>query len=59
MYLSLMVLMVFFVIQNVCNMPAAHASVFQLHKTGQTTSYGFGDDDGELQEGLTWPTPAL
>ncbi|HZV82067.1 MAG TPA: DUF1566 domain-containing protein [Geobacteraceae bacterium] len=36
--------------------PAAHASLFQLPKTGQTTSYATGDD-GELQMGLAWPTP--
>jgi len=36
--------------------PSAHASVLQLPKTGQTTSYGAGDD-GELQVGLAWPTP--
>ena len=28
----------------------------QLHRTGQTTSYAIGDD-GDIQEGVAWPSP--
>ncbi len=36
--------------------PAGAAGVIALPQTGQTTSYATGDD-GDLQEGVAWPTP--
>ncbi len=36
--------------------PAMRGNYAPVPKTGQTTSYAVGDD-GDLQKGVTWPTP--
>ncbi|MBK5276059.1 MAG: hypothetical protein JJE30_13535, partial [Desulfuromonadales bacterium] len=40
-----------------CSYPlTVQAAPIQLPRTGQTASYGAGDD-GAIQKGLAWPVP--
>jgi hypothetical protein len=51
--LALVVVSLFLLATNGCPLSPAPVS-----KTGQTISYGTGDD-GEYQQGVTWPNPRL